>query len=259
MSARAIFRATLVIGSTKLPVRLYSAARDRRVHFRLLHEPDHQPVKQEMIHADTEEPVATREIQRGYEVEPGRFVILKREELARLEPEPDRNMRALHFIARDQLPHMWLDRPYLLGPDGDAPGYFALAEALGDSDMAGIVHWTMRKHHYHGALLTDGEYLMVMTLHAAEELVEAPTVDVSTKGIDDKQIALARQLVETLRAPFEPDAYHDEYREKVEQLIASKAAGKKVRRLRPKAAEETDDLARALRQSLKKAKEKRVA
>jgi DNA end-binding protein Ku len=258
VAARAIFKATIVIDKVKLPVKLYSAARDRRVHFRLLHEEDGVPVAQEMVHAETEETIERDEVQKAYEVEPGRFVVLEADELAELAPEADRSMEVEAFVARAALPAAKLDRPYWLGPDGQETGYFAFARALAAGNTAAIVRWTMRKRRYVGAIFAEGEHLMVITMRDAA-VAEIPEVTIPKKDLDDKQLALAEQLIDTLRAPFDPDEFHDTYREKVEELVAQKAAGKKVKRLRPGRAKATDDLSKALKKSLQQAKEKRVA
>jgi DNA end-binding protein Ku len=197
-------------------------------------------------------------------VEPGRFVVLEPEELGELAPATDRTMRVERFVPYADLPRAWVTRPYWVGPDGDDEGYFALAEALAQSQSVGVLEWAMRKHRYRGVLTGAGSHLMILTLRPADEVVLASTLHAPETGaLDPKQQKLAQQLVETLIGPFEPQEYRDDYREKVQELVAAKRGGKKVKRLKPKKARETDDLAQALRASLAKAKprkkEERVA
>src|SRR2546423_14570111 len=130
MAARAIWKGTLKLNSAKVPVKLYSAVQDQTVRFHILEEKSKQRVKQHMIEPDSGKEIPSEEIQKGFEVEPGTFVILDEEELAKLEPEASREIEITQFLPPSQIPPEYFDRPYYLGPDGDEAGYFALAEAL---------------------------------------------------------------------------------------------------------------------------------
>jgi len=130
MAARAIWKGQLKIGTTKVPVKLYSAVQDRTVRFNILDDRNKMRVKQHMIDPDSGEEVASEEIQKGYEVEPGKFVILTEEDLEKIEPPPSRDIEILEFVPQNKISEQWYDRPYYLGPDGDEKEYFALVEAL---------------------------------------------------------------------------------------------------------------------------------
>ncbi|HUH12073.1 MAG TPA: Ku protein [Longimicrobiales bacterium] len=127
--ARAIWKAKIRFGGVEVPVKLYSAVRDRGVHFRLLHRKDRVPVKQRMVDPESGEVVAYEDIRRGYETGQGTFVILDEEELAQAEPEPSREIEITRFVPPEQINHQWYERPYFLGPDEDAEAYAALAVA----------------------------------------------------------------------------------------------------------------------------------
>ena len=119
MAARAIWKGELKLNSTRLPVRLYSAVQDQTVRFHILEQKSKTRVKQHMIEPDSKKEVPTKEIQKGFEVEPGRFVILSEEELTKLEPEASREIEISHFLPPAQIPPEYFDRPYYLGPDGE--------------------------------------------------------------------------------------------------------------------------------------------
>lgn len=261
MAARAIWKGVIRLGDGTVPVKLYSAVEDRNIHFRLLHEPDRVPVSQAMVHAGTGEVVPRERIRRGYEVEPGVFVVLDDEELEALEPEPSRDIEVLRFVPRGTLRHQWYRRPYYLGPDGRAGGYFALARALDRSGRDGVVRWVMRKKEYFGALRLEGEYLTLLALRSADEVVTAAALDTpSGRELESREVKLAEQLVEALEDEFEPAAFQNEYRERVRELIAAKARGEAVEVERPeprKAAEKS--LRDALEESVRTARQTRVA
>src|SRR6476619_281925 len=156
MAARAIWKGSLKIDSTKVPVKLYSAVQDQTVRFHILDVKSKHRVKQHMVDAESGDEVANEEIQKGFEVEPGRFVILDEKELASLEPEASREISVEQFVPPKEIPPEYYDRPYYLGPDGDQAAYFAFAEALNKQEKQCIAQRVMRKQSYTGALRAEG-------------------------------------------------------------------------------------------------------
>jgi DNA end-binding protein Ku len=258
---RAIFKATIHAGELALPVKLYSAVEDRRVHFRLLHAADLQPVVQQLVNPRTGEPVPPEEVRKGYEVEPGKLVVLDPHELARLlEPPSDRRMEVTQVVPRAALPVECLDRAYWLGHDECHDECFALARALEEEDRVAIVTFTMRKRRYHGAVIGERGQLGLVTLLDPRGLV-LPSIPVAdeAKPLDTRELALAEQLVELMRAPFDPAAHHDEHRTRVLELVERKQAGEAIPTDLPPPPAGTADLLRALEESLRRAREPHVA
>ncbi|MHB1170421.1 MAG: non-homologous end joining protein Ku [Longimicrobiales bacterium] len=256
MAARAIWKGVLALGSTEVPVKLYSAVEPRKVSFRLLHERDREPLKQRMVDPETEEAVEYKEARRGYPTEDGRVVILDADELDELEPEPSRQIEMTRFVPQSAVDPHWYDRPYWLGPDGSTEDYFALAAALEDSDRVGIAKWVMRKKEYVGALRAEDGYLMLVTMRHAGEVVSADALQPpGGRKLDSRELKMAEQLVEALTGEFEPEQYRDEYAARVMELVEAKAKGKKLpkKRARRKAADD-ESLADALEKSLKAAR-----
>jgi DNA end-binding protein Ku len=260
MTARAIFKTTIHLGELEVPVKLYAAVEDRRVHFRLLHAEDLQPVVQQMVNPRTGEPVPPEQVRKGYEAEPGKFVLIDElEEL--LVPQDDRRMEVTRVVPRAALPVEILARPYWLGPDGSHDDCFALARALEEEDRAAIVSFTMRKRRHNGAVIGEGGQLGLVTLHDPRGLVlpSAIATDDDAKPLDARQLTLAQQLVEIMRAPFDPEAHHDEHRERVLDLVERKKAGEDIPTELPPPPAGTADLLRALEESLQRAREPHVA
>jgi len=258
--ARAIWKGVLQLDGSEVPVKLYSAIEEQGVHFRLLQAGKLQPVKQRMVNPETGKPVAPDEVQKGFEVEPGVFVMLEEPELNALEPEPSRDIEVTRFVPRDAVPHAWFDRPYFLGPDGGDGAYFALARALEKQERVGIASWVMRKQDYAGALLPHGDYLMLVTLRHAGEVVSASALPAPTgRKPDERELRMAQQLVEALADEFDITAFRDEYRDRVLELVQAKASGRTIemKRAEPKRAD--DSLGNLLKASLKSARERRVA
>ncbi|HEX5042094.1 MAG TPA: Ku protein [Candidatus Polarisedimenticolaceae bacterium] len=263
MAARAIWNGTLRAGSLTLPVQVFSAARDRGVAFHLLHAKDKTQVQQRMVHPETGEPVPKERIRRGVEVDPGVFVFVEPEEVEALSPPASRDLRIERFVPAGTVPAAAIDRPYWLGPHGEAERarYFALADALAGASREGIASWVMRKRQYRGVLRAEEGYLVLSTLRLGAMLVR--TEDLEAPGgenVDARERTMATQLVAALQGPFDPSAFKDTYRARVEELIEAKAKGRRttVRKFKPKKPA-GQDLSQLLRASLKDATKKQKA
>jgi DNA end-binding protein Ku len=251
MAARAIWKGQIKIGSTKVPVKLYSAVQDRTVRFNILDDRHKMRVKQHMIDPDSGEEVPTEEIQKGYEIEPGRFVILTASDLEALQPTASRDIEIEEFVDQDEISQQWFERPYYLGPDDGAKDYFALAEALNNQEKEGIAHWVMRNKYYSGVLRSIDDYLYLFTLRDAKEVISADDLPKpSGAAPTQKELTMAKQLVEMLRGDFNAADYKDEYRERVEKFIEQKAKGRAPRLQAVKTKRKSDNLNAALAKSL---------
>jgi DNA end-binding protein Ku len=239
MAARAIWKGVIRFGAVEVPVKLFSAVEDRTVRFRLLDERRQRPIRQRMVNPDSGEPVDAEEIRRGFATDDGHFVILDDEELKSVEPAPSREIEVTRFVEPAAINHQWYDRPYYLGPDGDAERYFALADALAAEDKEGVARWVMRNKEYAGALRVVGDHLLLITLRNAEEVVPASALAPPRgRTLDARELKMAEQLVGALSGDFDAAEFRDEYRDRVLSFIEKKARGETVRikRFRPKRA-----------------------
>jgi DNA end-binding protein Ku len=256
MAARAIWRASIVFGDVRVKVLLYSAVEPRGVHFRLLHAEDGVPVEQRMVEPESADPVPTEQVKKGYQVAPNVFVVLEEEELASVEPEPSRDIVVTRFVDPQRLGPEWFERPYFLGPDGDAAAYFALVDAMESKEVEGIARWVMRKRPYVGALRVAGDHLALIAMRTADQVVQLPELRLpKEKQANEKELALAEQLVSTLEGDFDPAELRDTYKDRLLRLVKTKARGGKVKLKRPPARRDTEEsLAEALRRSVAAAK-----
>jgi DNA end-binding protein Ku len=260
MPPRAMWKAMLALGELSVPVKLYAAAEDRDVHFRLLHAEDSAPVVQRMVHPISEEEIPAEAIRRGIEVERGLFVMLDPEDFAGLAPSPSRTIELLRFVPSDAIDAAWYQRPYFLGPDGDASDYAALREVLRAGELRGVARWTLRGRRYAGALEARGQHLALIALRSAEEVVPARALpEPEGKAASEAELRLAEQLVSALEGPFEPGLLRDEYRERLEAYLAARAQGRRFAKPREAVPKPSDDLSRALSRSLAALKKRRAA
>ena len=256
--ARAIWKGEIQFGSVKLPVKLYSAVQEKSIHFRLLDQKYREPVRQHMIDPESGEIVESADIQRAIQVGKNKLVILEKDELEDLEPEASREIEIIRFLDDDKITHQWYERPYFLGPDEDTKKYFALVEALRSQKKTGLAQWTMRNKEYVGALRVEGDYLMLITLrHAAEVISASELTPPGGRDVGKGELDMARQLVETLVAPLDVAAFKDEYRERVLELVDAKAKGKVIRFPKAKAKKTDASLEAVLERSIKAAKKEK--
>jgi len=261
MAARSIWKGELKIGTSKLPVKLYAAVSDLNVRFHVLD--NHKTrVKQHMVAPTSGQEVPADEIKKGFEVEPGTFVILTAEDLDGIKPESSREIEIDKFVPAAKISQQWYERPYYLGPDGSEKDYFALAEALAKTEREGIANWVMRNKEYNGALRSQDGYLILSTLRNEGEVISAAELPKPLgRAPSQKEIKMAQQLVSMLADEFKPSDYRDQYRERLLSFIERKAKGHKPRLSIVKAKRKTTALDSVLARSIAslKKKEKRAA
>ena len=260
MAARAIWKGEIKLGSNKLPVKLYSAVTDRSVRFHIL-DKHKTRVKQHMVHPDNGDEVSSDKIQKGFEIEPGRFVIVTDEDLKSLEPKASREIEITEFVPPEKISQQWYERPYYLGPDGDVKDYFAFAEALEKREREGIAHWVMRNKPYVGALRAQDGYLVLVTLRSANEVILAKDLPKPAgREPSKKELEMAKHLVSLLEGEFNPKDFKDEYRERVLEFIERKAKGHAPRLTAVKTKRKTTSLDSVLAKSIESLrKQKRAA
>ncbi len=257
--ARAIWKGVLEIADLEVPVKMYSAVQDRDVHFRLLGARSRAPIHQKIVRKSDGKEVPSKDRRKAFPIDRDRGVILTPEELDAIEPKPSREIQVCRFVAPSLIGDQWYERPYYLGPQDDAGAYFALVEALERKRVVGIARWAMRKKRYVGALGTGGGYLMMVTLRRADQVLSPAALDVAREHkVDQRELKLAVQLIDSIAADFEPQLWQDQYRARVCKLIEAKAQGKAIPKPPPKP-KASENLADQLRQSVSSIKERKVA
>ena len=227
MAARAIWKGELKIGSTTVPVKLYAAVQERDVRFHVLQNRTKSRVTQQIV-TEEKQPVEKEEVRKGYEIEPGTFVIVESEELQKLKPKESRVVSFPRFVPASAVGNEWYERSYWVGPDGDADKYFTLAEALEKRNTLGIARWTMRGKSYVGALRVEDGYLALIKLRYAEEVLSARELPAPAgRALEPKELRMAEELIGALEGKFDLNEFRDEYRERVMKFIEAKAKGKR--------------------------------
>jgi DNA end-binding protein Ku len=260
MASRAIWKGIIQLGKHEVGVKLYSAIQDRTVHFHMLHRKDDAPVEQHIVRKDTGKDVPKADMRKAFALSKTTAVILEPEELEKLVPAESRDIELLRFIPPTALGDQWYDRPYYLGPDEDQDSYFSLVHALERKKVVGVARWVMRKKRYVGALSTLDGYLVMSTLRRAEQVLSFSGIEpAKTAAPNANELKLGQQLVESIAGDFDPQLWQNDYRQRLDKLIAAKARGEKLERHVPKKRKPQASLADSLRASIAATKEKKVA
>ena len=261
--ARAIWSGTISYGLLNVPVRLFSAVARRNIALREIRESDNSRIKHKRVADGTDEEVPYENIVKAYELTPGQYVPLSKDEMAALAPEKTRAIDVQDFVDIEEIDPMYFDSPYYLGPaEGAEKAYSLLAAAMESSGKAAISRFVFRnKEHLAAIRATDG-VLTLTTMRFHDEVVPPSELDDALPDekpkVAKREQQMAEQLIDSLSTEFEPDAYKDEYREQLLALIEQKAEGKEI--VAPEAeapkATKAPDLMAALEESIAAVKEK---
>jgi len=221
-----MWKGALVLGAGKIPVKLYSAVQDRSVHFHLLGRKSEARVRQKLVNPETAEEEPRENVRKGYEIEPGTFVVVEPQELESVEPPPSRDIEPIAFVPAEKIDPQWYERPYYLGPDGDTEPYFAFVEALENKKRAAIAQWVMRKRQYYGAVRAERECLVLFAMRNTEEVLSPRELPAPGSPADPRELRMAEQLIQALEGDFRPEDFRDEYRERVQEFLEQKAKGR---------------------------------
>src|SRR3712207_5926805 len=230
---RSIWTGAISFGLVTVPVKLYSAVQRKSVRFHQLNGKTGVRIAQKRVDPTTGEEVPYEDLVKGYEIGPDRYVVIEPEELEALDPKKTRTIDIEDFVDLADVDPIFYDHPYYLAPGaGGAKPYRLLLEAMRETQKVAIAKVVIRQKEQLVALRPVGDVLAMSTMVFADEVVDP-------KGLDDvpdpddvqsseRELAIAKQLVESLAGEFEPDKYHDTYREEVLALIERKAAGEDV-------------------------------
>ncbi len=258
MAGAALWKGVIRFGDSEVAVKLHSAVREDRVQFHLLHAPDQSRLRQQMVCSLEKTPVPSEEQSRGFEVEPGKYVMMAPEELEQASSAGDRTIEVHEFVKIEQIDPFFLDRTYYLEPDVpeiQGKGYAALVSVLIETDAAGICTWTMRKRSYLGALRATGKMLRLTTLRYADEVVSAASLGLQDAPLSEKELRIGSELIGQLAVDFDPMNVTSGHQAKLRELIEKKARGENIAVMRPRQLKPTepDELLQVLEASLKKA------
>jgi len=255
---RPLWKGAISFGLVSIPVELHTAVRDNRPHFRMLHARDKSPVRFERVCIRDGEPVAWQDLVRGYEIEKGHFVVLTRDDFKAAALEKTQTVDILDFVKAEEIDDRFFEVPYYLTPaKGGDRAYALLREALRASGRVGIARFVLRDKQHLAAVEVIDTALVLSVMRFEDELVDTATLRFPGKSeIRKPELEMAKSLVASLAAEWDPSKYTDQYRENLMKIIRGKAKGTEVALTEKEARRpaEVVDLMERLRQSLAHAK-----
>jgi len=227
--ASTVWKGHLTFGLLSLPVKLFSAARGESVSFNQLHKTDHSRVKQVLYCQAEDKPIQRSEIVKGYEYEKDKYVVVDDEEIKKVAPKTAKTMEVLEFVKASEVDPIYLESSYYLAPDeaGEKP-YALLFESLRQSGCVGVAKIAMHNREHIVILRPGSKGILLHTMYYPDEIRQVEEFRTDTSTVKEKELALAKTLVESLLAPFEPEKYKDDYRENLKAMIQAKVEGKEI-------------------------------
>src|ERR1700749_2001474 len=231
MAARSIASLTVSFGLVAIPVKLYSAVRSTgSIHFNLLHKKDGSRLKQQYVCLKEGTVVERDEIVKGYEFAKDQYVMFTPEEIKALEEAGTKSVDVQEFVPLESVDPVYFNTTYYLAPDkGGAKPYTLFATALRESKRCAVGRWATRGREYVVILRPMENGLVLHQLHFAPEVVPISDLELEETQVKDAELKLAQQLIDQQTAArFEPTAYTDEVKARIEAAIQKKVEGEEI-------------------------------
>jgi DNA end-binding protein Ku len=253
---RAIWKGSISFGLVNIPIALYPATKKEDLRFRLLRKSDLSPVNYKRVAEADGKEVPWDEIVKGYEYEKGKYIVLKEEDFQRVDLEATQTVDIKDFVKIEEIDPIFFYKPYYLEPQkGGDKAYVLLREALADGKKVGIAKVVIKTREYLAGVKAEDDVLVLELMHFAEELANPSKLHVPKKAEPGKrEINMAKALVDSMTSKWQPEKYHDDYREALMEVIEEKveSGGKEIKEKPKKAPKPTKviDLVSVLQQSL---------
>jgi len=248
--ATTVWRGFVSFGLVSFPVRLQVAAREKSIHFHLLHKKDLSRVKEVYFCQGEDKPLKREDLVKGYEVSQGEYVVVEQSDLDKIAPKTAKVMDVLEFVKADDFDPVFLDKSYHVIPDGDVTKPYALfREAMKQRGQYAIAKVALHNREHVVVIRPDGEELMLHTMSFANEIQRVEVKNGSEK-FSAKELKLAGQLIDTLTEKFDPNKFHDEYQTNLGRLIEQKQKGERVTVSKSEKPAPVVNIVEALRKSL---------
>jgi len=231
----AMFKGAISFGLVSIPVKMFAATEEKDIRFRSIHKKCHTPIKYKKVCPMCNEEVGPDDIVKGFEYEPGKFVIVSEEDIESAKAEVQaRTIEIVDFVNLAEIDPIYFDKTYYLAPQAEvaasSKAYNLLREAMARSGRIAVARVTMRDKQTLCVLRIYGEALVLETIFYPDEIrpvAEVPALPHDMKT-DEKEMDIAEKLITNLTAAFDPSKYTDTYREALQRVIEDRIAGRQV-------------------------------
>jgi DNA end-binding protein Ku len=232
-----MWKGAISFGLVHIPVEMYSAVSDNALDLTMLDRRDFSPIGFKRYNKTTGKEVSWDDIVKGYEYQSGEYVVLTDEDLRRANPEATQTIDILAFVNAEQVPLTYYEQPYYLAPGkGGDKVYALLRETLREVGKIGIANVVIRVKQHLAALVCVGDTIVLNTLRYPDEIrptdeLKIPDANSKAAQVTEKELQMAKALVEGMSEKWKPAQYHDTYREDVLALVKKKIAANQTKTL----------------------------
>lgn len=261
MPPRAMWKGAISFGLVTIPVAVFPATEEKSLKFNQLHDEDHGRVRYKRVCETDGEEVTYEHIVKGYEYEKDHYVVLTDEDLDKVPLESSRAIDIVQFVDLEEIDPILFKKSYYLVPDETgAKAYALLRKALSEENRVGIAKVSFRDKEHLAALRFKDNVFVLETMYWPDEIraAEFDTVNADSK-VRAQEVEMAKSLIENLTEPWNPDAYRDEYRDALLEIVEKKIAGEEIEVAPEAAPAKVVDLMEALKASVAAAKKKTPA
>ena len=229
--ARAIWSGAINFGLVSVPVKMHTAVKKKDIAFHQIDEKTGARIRNKRVSEKSGREVPFEQIAKGYDVGDDEYVVIEPKELEKLDPEATHTIDIEDFVELEQIDPIYFQQTYFLAPDtGGDKAYMLLHKAMTDAGMIAVGRVVIRTKQYLATIRPYERALALETMYFPDEIVPLSQIPSLPKGqrVGDRELKMAKQLIDSLATDFDPDKYHDEYRKRVESLIKKKAKGQTI-------------------------------
>src|SRR3954470_7198877 len=217
MAPRALWTGSISFGLVNVPVRLYSAVSEHKLHFHYVHQKDDSPIGYQKICKLEEKPVPEKEIVKAFEYAKGEYVYMEDEDFEAARVEDYKTIDITDFVPYEQIDPIYFAHTYYVGPqDGAEKVYMLLVRAMEDSELAAIAKFVMRDRQYLGALRVREGAITLEQLYFADEVRPVDEIKPKRARVEKRELEMAQQLIDSFSGDWKPEQYEDTYRHALE-------------------------------------------
>ncbi|SMO43320.1 Ku protein [Melghirimyces algeriensis] len=255
-----LWKGSISFGLVHIPVKMFTATQPKNVSFRSLHKKCKTPIRYNRYCSTCDTNIPFDEVVKGYEYGDNQFVLVEKEELEAIETENRKAIEILDFVQLEEIDPVYFDKTYYLGPgEHGEKAYSLLREAMNETGKIGVAKITLRSKQSLAVVRVYQQCLILETIFYPDEVRNTEHVPEVPSNLElpEKEMEMAKQLIENLATEFEPDKYEDTYRQAVEEMIEKKIKGEEIVEAPEKKPERVVDLMEALKASLEDTKGKK--
>ncbi|OCT11150.1 Ku protein [Paenibacillus pectinilyticus] len=226
-----VWKGAISFGLVHVPVKMFSATEDKDISMRYIHKTCITPLSYVRKCQTCEKEVEWEEITKGYEYEPGRFVLFEKDELEEISGEANKEIKILDFVNLTDIDPVYFQKTYYLGPgDTGAGAYMLLLDSMRQTGKIGIAKVSIRSKSSLAAIRVIENCLAMETIFYPDEIrpiSQVPNLPEKVT-VNEREMEMAKMLINQLSTPFEPEKYKDEYRARLLDAIDRKVAGEEI-------------------------------